>query len=158
MELGGVQQSEFRMVNARLCRWLYKVLCILILLAPLGIGVDVTYYRTVDITYVPSAVKKGAVCLDGSPPAYHLDKGVGDGARNWLVFLEGGGWCDSSESCRNRTRSNLGSSNYMQAKNFTGILANQQLLNPYFYNWNRIFVRYCDGASFTGNKIDPVSS
>lgn len=50
----------FRMVNARLYRWLYKVLCILILLTPLGIGVDVTYYRTVDITYVPSAVKKGA--------------------------------------------------------------------------------------------------
>lgn len=28
-----------------------------------------------------------------------------------------------------------------------------------FYNWNRVFVRYCDGASFTGDveAIDPVS-
>lgn len=29
-----------------------------------------------------------------------------------------------------------------------------------FYNWNRVFVRYCDGSSFTGDveKVDPVSN
>ena len=28
-----------------------------------------------------------------------------------------------------------------------------------FYNWNRLKVRYCDGASFTGDveEVDPVS-
>jgi hypothetical protein len=26
-----------------------------------------------------------AVCLDGSPPAYHLHRGHGSGANNWLV-------------------------------------------------------------------------
>lgn len=29
-----------------------------------------------------------AVCLDGSPPAYHLDRGFGLGINNWLVHLE----------------------------------------------------------------------
>jgi hypothetical protein len=24
---------------------------------------------------------------------------------------------------------------------------------PDFYNWNRVKLRYCDGASFTGNKV-----
>ena len=29
-----------------------------------------------------------AVCLDGSPPAYHFDKGFGAGINNWLVHID----------------------------------------------------------------------
>lgn len=29
-----------------------------------------------------------AVCLDGSPPAYHFSDGVGAGIDNWLIQLE----------------------------------------------------------------------
>lgn len=29
-----------------------------------------------------------AVCLDGSPPAYHLMRGFGTGSDKWLVHLE----------------------------------------------------------------------
>lgn len=29
-----------------------------------------------------------AVCLDGSLPAYHLDRGSGSGANSWLIQLE----------------------------------------------------------------------
>lgn len=29
-----------------------------------------------------------AVCLDGSPPAYHFDKGYGTGVNSWLIQLE----------------------------------------------------------------------
>jgi hypothetical protein len=74
---------------------------------------------TVPITYVQSAVAKGAgkellllclimenitlcvlhiisidvytfcaVCLDGSPPAYHFDKGFEGGIDNWIVHFE----------------------------------------------------------------------
>nr|GME06443.1 pectin acetylesterase 12-like [Ipomoea batatas] len=35
---------------------------------------------------------------------------------------------------------------------FTGILSNKAEENPDFYNWNRIKVRYCDGASFSGDS------
>lgn len=28
------------------------------------------------------------VCLDGSPPAYHFDKGFGAGVNNWLIHIE----------------------------------------------------------------------
>nr|XP_018624315.1 pectin acetylesterase 8-like isoform X1 [Nicotiana tomentosiformis] len=31
----------------------------------------------VNITILHSATAEGAVCLDGSPPAYHLDRGYG---------------------------------------------------------------------------------
>ncbi|KAF3448948.1 hypothetical protein FNV43_RR09667 [Rhamnella rubrinervis] len=115
----------------------------------------------VDITYLHSAVAKGAVCLDGSPPAYHFHKGSGAGLNSWLVHHEGGSWCNNVTSCLSRTKTELGSSKYMASQfNFTGILSNQQELNPDFYNWNIIRIRYCDGASFTGDvePVDPATN
>nr|CAB3447627.1 unnamed protein product [Digitaria exilis] len=49
----------------------------------------------VDITYVESAVAEGAVCLDGSAPAYHLARGFGSGVNSWLVHFEVR-YCDGS--------------------------------------------------------------
>ncbi|CAL2268818.1 unnamed protein product [Prunus armeniaca] len=37
---------------------------------------------------------------------------------------------------------------------FTGILSNKAEENPDFFNWNRVKLRYCDGASFTGDGED----
>ncbi|CAL4960046.1 unnamed protein product [Urochloa decumbens] len=39
-------------------------------------------------TLVAGAQEKGAVCLDGTPPAYYLQKGFGSGSQSWMVFLE----------------------------------------------------------------------
>ncbi|XP_035817808.1 pectin acetylesterase 5 isoform X3 [Zea mays] len=91
------------------------------------------------------------MCLDGTPPGYHLRRGFGSGAHNWLVFLEGGGWCNTTQSCSERKMTNFGSSKYMGAVNFTGILSNDHTENPDFYNWNTVVIRYCDGASFAGD-------
>jgi hypothetical protein len=35
---------------------------------------------------------------------------------------------------------------------FTGIMSHAAEDNPDFFNWNRVKVRYCDGASFTGDS------
>ncbi|GAU32393.1 hypothetical protein TSUD_44360 [Trifolium subterraneum] len=80
----------------------------------------------VKMTLVTNARETSALCLDGSLPAYHLDKGYGNGKNNWLLQFE---------------------------ELFSGILSNNATLNPDFYNWNRVKLRYCDGASFTGNKV-----
>jgi len=86
---------------------------------------------SVNITVLKNAVAKGAVCLDGSPPAYHLHRGHGTGANNWLVHLEGGGWCSDIPSCSQRARSELGSSLYMgESIAFTGVLSDVQSQNP----------------------------
>ncbi|KAG8079598.1 hypothetical protein GUJ93_ZPchr0007g3090 [Zizania palustris] len=112
----------------------------------------------VGLTLIQSAAAKGAVCLDGSLPGYHLHKGFGSGANSWLVNLEGGGWCNDVKSCVFRKSSRRGSSNYMEKQlQFTGIMSNRPEENPDFYNWNRVKVRYCDGGSFTGEGAD-VSS
>ncbi|CAA3010421.1 pectin acetylesterase 8-like [Olea europaea subsp. europaea] len=141
------------MKNGRLQQWLRILVSMLILLRSEGLFVN--------ITYLPSAVAKGAVCLDGSPPAYHLHRGSGTGINSWLVHLEGGGWCNNVTSCLRRKSTQLGSSKYM-VKNlaFSGILGNRGQFNPDFYNWNRVKIRYCDGSSFTGDveAVNPVTN
>lgn len=145
--------SHSRMAHARLGQWLSLLVCLLILLKAES--------HPVGITLVENAVAKGAVCLDGSAPAYHFDKGFGAGINNWLVHVEGGGWCNSVETCLDRKNTHYGSSNKMEkSMSFSGVLSNKQKFNPDFYNWNRIKVRYCDGASFTGDveAVNPATN
>ncbi|RAL52735.1 unnamed protein product [Cuscuta campestris] len=106
----------------------------------------------VPITFIKGADPK-AVCLDGSLPAYHIDRGFGTGEKSWIVHLEGGGWCNSMRTCTYSSKNtHHGSSKFMEKwLPFTGILSNKAEENPDFYNWNRVKVRYCDGASFTGD-------
>ncbi|KAK3429686.1 hypothetical protein EUGRSUZ_E01170 [Eucalyptus grandis] len=141
------------MADARLRTWLCVILSIQILIKSEAFNVG--------ITYVQNAVAKGAVCLDGSPPAYHFDKGVGAGANNWLILFEGGAWCNNVTTCLARRDTRLGSSKQMVKElSFSGILSNKQKFNPDFYNWNKIKVRYCDGASFTGDveAVNPATN
>lgn len=133
-------------------KWFNLLVCLLMLIGVNG------YY--VPITYVQDAVAKGGVCLDGSPPAYHFEKGFGNGINNWLIHMEGGAWCNNATTCLARTKDRLGSSKLMTTSyTFSGILSNQAKYNPDFYNWNRIKVRYCDGSSYTGDveAVDPVN-
>ncbi|KAG8045349.1 hypothetical protein GUJ93_ZPchr0008g12492 [Zizania palustris] len=109
----------------------------------------------VPITILNSAVHKGAVCMDGTPPAFHLDPGSGAGNRSWVVNLEGGGWCNNARTCRFRTGSRHGSSHFMERRiAFTGIMSAAPADNPDFHSWNRVKIRYCDSASFAGDTYD----
>ncbi|KAL9317578.1 hypothetical protein ACSQ67_014095 [Phaseolus vulgaris] len=93
----------------------------------------------------------------------------------------GGGWCNDLRSCFERAKTRRGSTRYMtKLEVFSGILSNNATLNPEeegiafsrsslidltdgrmdeilelkdFYNWNRVKLRYCDGASFTGDAV-----
>lgn len=110
-------------------------------------------------TYVSinNAEKKGAVCLDGSTPGYFYRRGAGNGEKKWIIYLQGGAWCDTEEDCFERSKSNLGSSlKFTYLKNAEGVLSRDEAKNPDFYNWNAVYVPYCDGASYTGNRSHPV--
>ena len=75
-----------------------------------------------------------AVCIDGTPPAYHLDPGYGEGKNRWIVDLEGGGWCDSVSACLFRKAGRLGSSNRMDKQMyFAGIMSSSPVDNPGLY-------------------------
>ncbi|KAH0905027.1 hypothetical protein HID58_044530 [Brassica napus] len=97
------------------------------------------------------AKERGAFCLDGSLPGYHFSKGSGSGTKSWLIHLEGGSWCNTIASCSARAMTRLGSSKYFEHEvSFQGVLSSDPSQNPDFFNWNRVKVRYCDGASFSG--------
>ncbi|KAE8671366.1 Pectin acetylesterase 7 [Hibiscus syriacus] len=150
---GGRQQGG--MIGARLRRWLSLLACVLTIISPRAKG------ASVGITFLQDATAKGAACLDGSPPAYHFDKGSGTGINNWIVHMEGGGWCEDVATCLSRKKTDLGSSNLMVKQfGFSGLLSSQQKSNPDFYYWNRIKVRYCDGSSFTGDveAVNPANN
>ncbi|KAK4492768.1 hypothetical protein RD792_000088 [Penstemon davidsonii] len=87
--------------------------------------------RLVSMTLVRNASSLGAFCLDGSLPAYHLDRGFGAGARNWVLQFEGGGWCNDIKSCLERAPTRRGSTSYMsKTEVFSGILSNNASFNP----------------------------
>ncbi|KAG8390321.1 hypothetical protein BUALT_Bualt01G0071500 [Buddleja alternifolia] len=128
-------------------------LLVLLTCAPLRIHSQLER-RLVNMTLVRNAPSIGAYCLDGSLPAYHFDRGFGAGERNWLLQFEGGGWCNDIKSCLERAPTRRGSTRYMsRVEVFSGILSNNASLNPDFYNWNRVKLRYCDGASFAGDAV-----
>ncbi|KDP28067.1 hypothetical protein JCGZ_19475 [Jatropha curcas] len=138
---------------SRLSQWCYLLAFMLILFKTEG--------GSIPIVLIENAKAKGAVCLDGSAPAYHFQKGEGTGINNWIVHMEGGGWCDDIESCLARRNTYKGSSSKMnKTMGFSGILGSKQVSNPDFYNWNRIKIRYCDGSSFTGDveEVDPKTN
>ncbi|CAL5194900.1 unnamed protein product [Lathyrus oleraceus] len=113
----------------------------------------------VPLTLIQGADSKGAVCLDGTLPGYHLHPGSGSGVNNWIVNLEGGGWCNNIRTCVFRKTTRRGSSKYMDKQiPFTGILSNKAEENPDFFNWNRVKVRYCDGASFGGDSENKAAN
>ncbi|XP_050236884.1 pectin acetylesterase 6 isoform X2 [Mercurialis annua] len=106
----------------------------------------------IGLTLIQGADSKGAVCLDGTLPGYHLHRGSGSGLNSWVIQLEGGGWCDTIRNCVYRKTTRRGSSKFMEKIiPFTGILSNKPQENPDFFNWNRVKLRYCDGASFSGD-------
>ena len=95
---------------------------------------------------------QGAVCLDGSPPGYYFRPGKD--LNKWILHLQGGGWCDhGTEDCYNRSFTKLGSSaNWTSSQDFHGALSSNVDITP-FYNWNMVFLNYCDGASFAGDRL-----
>lgn len=124
--------------------------------------------EVVPLTIPEKAEAMGAVCLDGSPPAYQFQKGDLEGKDSWIIYMEGGGWCQDIEECKSRTLEHKGSSKHM-LKNpefpldkdlgFTGILSSNSRYNPTeFSKWNKVVMRYCDGSSFTGDVEQSVNN
>ena len=37
-------------------------------------------------------------------------------------------------------------------------MAQDPTVNPDFYTWNKVFVHYCDGASFGGSRVEPIAT
>ncbi|WZZ32103.1 hypothetical protein YC2023_015504 [Brassica napus] len=110
-------------------------------------GADVL---VVGLTLVQTAAAEGAVLKlpISNTSGIKCPFSPGSGANNWIIQLE-----HKLKDCQNRKRSRVGSSTLMEKQiNFKGILSSKVAENPDFYNWNKAEVRYCDGASFSGDS------
>jgi len=78
----------------------------------------------------------GARCIDGSPAAYYIRHGVGEGVNKWYIHHQGGGWCESMDDCLGRSRTGLGSSRgYPSKVNLGGgYFSSDPAVNPMMWN------------------------
>ncbi|XP_031114341.1 pectin acetylesterase 11-like [Ipomoea triloba] len=146
-------------------QWLSLLICALVILQTRAADI----IARIPLTFPENAVAMGAVCLDGSPAAYQFIKGAPESQNNWLIYMEGGGWCESEKECKERTLDHKGSSNHMMKNEifkgdidfpFYGMLdSHSKNTNPTeFRTWNIVIMRYCDGSSFTGDVEKPVEN
>jgi len=107
-----------------------------------------------------------AVCLDGSNYSYYFS--AGSFLSGYLFHHQGGGWCQTIEECLTRSlirgpASRGSSNNYKPTIDLASVDAapghggfsmfnRDKVLNPLFYNWNFVYLPYCDGGSFTGDS------
>ena len=123
-------------------------------------GVDAIAGIRVNLTDAKNS--DGAMCLDGSVGVFYFRKGSGNGLNKFHVFLEGGGACAgiedqviaSLDACADRATGALGSSDtYPEIADYdSDYMSTDPETNPLTYNWNTVYVKYCDGSCYSSNN------
>lgn len=117
--------------------------------AALAAAIDDLALHVVD---AGEATRRGALCLDGSPPGFYLRNASSVHADKWIVYLQGGAWCSSPVSCAARSQGHLGSSKHFSPTYpMQGVVDGDTTRNPLFGGWNQVLLAYCDGGSFSGD-------
>lgn len=107
-----------------------------------------------------------ARCADGSGAVIYARRARTEAHRDdWIVYLQGGGSCDSGEDCHARwlgRDGNFGanklSSRFAPAGGIAaGGLANPDARNP-FGGWNHVFVYYCSSDGWAGTAAGVATS
>jgi O-palmitoleoyl-L-serine hydrolase len=113
-------------------------------------------------------IQTSSKCTDGTRPVYYFRKGYEGGSNRWHVHFQGGGWCSDVQSCFARMQSPYGGTEFdrqnvsnpnscddVKGHMFenTKYLTSNAKLNTMMYNWNTVFVAYCDGGSYAGDAV-----
>ena len=102
-------------------------------------------------------VADGAVCLDGTPGGFFFGNGTGSHTKDWVIYFQGGGWCYDERDCLHRSKTNLGSSSHWGGSvGGNGIRSQNCKDNPAFCEFNWVYIGYCDGNSFSGDRTEPI--
>lgn len=115
-----------------------------------------------------------ARCLDGTPGAYYFSPTptLAKGSRHkFYIFKMGGDICLNYQDCLDRSRSDLGStsstygyesildlagaSNHSITSPHVGFRRDPHL-NPLLWDWNHIYLIYCDGGYYAGSNSTPT--
>ena len=108
------------------------------------------------LSMLPAAVvkSKGARCLDGTAAGFYYALGNGTDRSRWVVWLDGGGECDTHADCVARARTEQGSSekwrDRVDGAATAGICGRIAKRNEYFHSWSMIYIPYCSGDDWLG--------
>ena len=140
-----------------------KYFCISFTILILSVFIYLFFFEIEYIPIIELDDSYNAKCLDGSNYRFNFIQGKGEGKNKFFFYLEGGGWCGQEtlgdnfiESCFERANTSLGSKigffSSLVISRLVRLLSSKEKYNPNFYNWNKIFVRYCDGSSFISDR------
>jgi len=140
-----------------------RYFCFSFIILILSVFIYLFYFEIEYIPIIELDDSYNAKCLDGSNYRFNFIQGKGEGKNKFFFYLEGGGWCGQEtlgdnfiESCFERANTSLGSKigffGSLVISRLVRLLSSKEKYNPNFYNWNKIFVRYCDGSSFISDR------
>merc|ERR1712070_532175 len=72
--------------------------------------------------------------------------------------MGGGGWCTTQKECYEWVKDGAeeaGSDTLSNTTSMSGIHSIDPDINPMFFQWNQVFVNYCDGGSYMGDLDEP---
>ncbi|XP_050526206.1 palmitoleoyl-protein carboxylesterase NOTUM isoform X3 [Daktulosphaira vitifoliae] len=95
-------------------------------------------------------------CNDGSPAGFYMRHS--NYSKTWIVFLEEGWCCYDKQSCDERwSRAEylMSSKEWPETRIIGGILSNNAVENPYWWQANHVFVPYCTSDIWTGRRAKP---
>lgn len=105
--------------------------------------------------FIDPSIDTGALCNDGTLPAFWVRPGSGSGMHHWVIWLQGGGMCIDKTSCSERAQSSgsapFVTSNGFQAESGNGLLASSGSTNPILYNANTVLIHYCSSDYWSGD-------
>ena len=135
--------------------------CAALLAAALLLGLqDLDSAAATNLHLLPKD-QPGGHCLDGSPAGYYLSSNVGTSSidtKTWVITMDGGGACTTESSCKQRAKSDKGSSTtwsssdeYRACKK-SPLYCTNCTTNPLFCNATQVRVPYCSGDGHRGNR------
>ncbi|MFH1712075.1 MAG: pectin acetylesterase-family hydrolase [Patescibacteria group bacterium] len=104
---------------------------------------------------VENAQERGAVCNDGTAAVFYYREGENKNTNDWIIHLQGGGSCGYDEECIDRwktQRFRMSSSSYPNQMAGSGIMSPDPDKNPYFADYNHVYVKYCSSDVWAGNN------
>eukprot|EP00928_Gymnodinium_smaydae_P075915 TRINITY_DN58938_c0_g1_i1.p1 TRINITY_DN58938_c0_g1~~TRINITY_DN58938_c0_g1_i1.p1 ORF type:complete len:457 (+),score=61.03 TRINITY_DN58938_c0_g1_i1:57-1373(+) len=102
----------------------------------------------------------GARALDGSPYAWYQSP-KGESIKDWIIYLEGGGECETHEDCLNRSKTDLGTSTMLprsvdrNADVSDGMTSSDRAENPRFADFGVLYLPYLSGDDWLGTMRVP---
>jgi hypothetical protein len=103
-----------------------------------------------------------AKCMDGTQAGYYAQTASKSEDKNkWVIYLNGGGECDTESACKAQTSGALGSSKYFaNSSDPSGWFLGSDYCpyNPDLCGWNHVMDPYCSQDLHSGQVTEPTDA